>query len=32
MPDNTTDPEFHQNDCIILSEHNKMTKDGFYCV
>ena len=32
MPDNTTDPEFHQNDCIILREHNKMTKDGFYCV
>ncbi len=32
MPDNTMDPEFHQNDCIILREQNKMTKDGFYCV
>ena len=32
MPDNTMDPEFHQSDCIILKEQNKMTKDGFYCV
>lgn len=32
MPDNTMDHEFHQNDCIILREQNKMTKDGFYCV
>lgn len=32
MPDNTMDPEFHQNDCIIIREQNKMTKDGFYCV
>lgn len=32
MSDNTMDPEFHQNDCIILREQNRMTKDGFYCV
>ena len=32
MPDNTMDPEFHQNDCIILREQNKIAKDGFYCV
>ena len=32
MPDNTMDPEIHQNDCIRLREQNKMTKDGFYCV
>ena len=32
MPDNTMNPEFHQNDCIILRGQNKMTKDGFYCV
>ena len=23
MPDNTMDPEFHQNDCIILKKQNK---------
>lgn len=32
MSDNTMDPEFHQNDYIILREQNKMTKDRFYCV
>ena len=26
MPDNTMDPEFHQNDCIILREQNKMSQ------
>ena len=32
MPDNSMDPEFHQNDCLIVKEQRKMDKDGFYCV
>lgn len=32
MPDNTMDPEFHQNDCLIIREDNKRGKDGLYCI
>lgn len=32
MSDNSMDPEFHQNDCLIIREQNKMDNDGFYCV
>lgn len=32
MPDNSMDPEFHKNDCLIIREDNKRGKDGLYCV
>ena len=30
--DNSMDPEFHKDDCLIIRECKKMDKDGFYCV
>lgn len=32
MNDNSMDPEFHKDDCLIIRECKKMDKDGFYCV
>lgn len=32
MNDNSMDPEFHKDDCLIIKEYKKMDKDGFYCV
>ena len=32
MNDNSMDPEFHKDDCLIIKECKKMDKDGFYCV
>ena len=32
MNDNSMDPEFHKDDCLIIRECQKMDKDGFYCV
>ena len=30
--DNSMDPEFHRDDCIIIRENQIMDKDGFYCI
>jgi len=32
MNDNSMDPEFHKDDCLIIRECKRMDKDGFYCV
>lgn len=32
MNDNSMDPEFHKDDCLIIRECKKIDKDGFYCV
>ena len=32
MNDNSMDPEFHKDDCLIIRENQIMDKDGFYCV
>ena len=32
MNDNSMDPEFHKDDCLIIRECKKMDKDGFYCI
>ena len=32
MNDNSMDPEFHKDDCLIIRERKKMDKDGFYCI
>ena len=32
MNDNSMNPEFHKDDCLIIRECKKMDKDGFYCV
>lgn len=32
MNDNSMNPEFHKDDCLIIKECKKMDKDGFYCV
>ena len=32
MNENSMDPEFHKDDCLIIRECKKMDKDGFYCV
>ena len=32
MNDNSMDPEFHKDDCLIIRECKKMDKDGFYCL
>ena len=32
MNDNSMDPEFHKDDCLIIRECKKIDKDGFYCI
>ena len=32
MNDNSMDPEFHKDDCLIIRECKRMDKDGFYCI